>query len=138
MKKFSKFLLIAAMLGGMSVASYAGDKDPLFVNIITDDPHSSQMAIHFGEVMFNKGHPLTILLNNKGVNVLQKSKASKYVFQQKTISSLSEKGATILYCPMCLQAMKMKESDVIGGVKASDPDTIEQALFKDNTKTLTW
>ena len=139
MKFVFKMLVAFVVLMGVGSANlFAGDnKDPIFVNMISDDPHGTIMALHFSTKMLNKGHPISILINNKGINVILKSN-KKYAEQQKMIEVLVNKGATVLYCPMCLEALKKKEADVISGVKESSPDLMEQALFKDNTKTMTW
>lgn len=39
---------------------------------------------------------------------------------------------------MCMKHYGVKEADLIDGAKVSNPDLVGGALFKDNTKTLTW
>lgn len=134
----SLFLIVVMLLGGMSNPAFAGDNDPLFVNITTDDAYRAGMGISFGKAMMGKGHPLTILLNDKGVFVASTAKSKKYAENQKMLSELAEKGATILACPACLKHYKVKETDLLTGVKVGSPDSIGGALFKDNTKTMTW
>ncbi len=51
----------------MVTPALAGDADPLFINLISDDPHRADMAISFGKNQLERSHPLTIFLNDKGV-----------------------------------------------------------------------
>lgn len=48
------------------------------------------------------------------------------------------KGATVLICPMCMKHYGVKEADLLSGLKVGKPELTGGALFKDNTKTLTW
>jgi sulfur relay (sulfurtransferase) complex TusBCD TusD component (DsrE family) len=138
-----KFLLqvlvaIAISLGGAAHYANAGDTDPLFVNLTTDDSHRSTMAIGFGANQLERGHPLTIFLNDKGVLIGAKANAAKFPDQQKALSALVGKGATIIVCPSCMKQFGIQDSDLLPGLKVGKPEITGGALFKDNTKTLTW
>jgi sulfur relay (sulfurtransferase) complex TusBCD TusD component (DsrE family) len=96
------------------------------------------MAITFGKHQLERGHPLTIFLNDKGVFVGSKAQASKYTDHQKALSELMSKGATVIACPMCMEHYGVKETDLLPGIKVGKPELTGGALFKDDTKTLTW
>lgn len=132
------FLIALMLLGGMANPAFAGDNDPLFANITTDDAYRASMGIGFGKAMMERGHPLTILLNDKAVFVASKLKSKKYAENQKMLAELVEKGATVLVCPTCMKHYKVKEADLMPGAKVGSADSIGEALFKDNTKTMTW
>ncbi|HTN93857.1 MAG TPA: DsrE family protein [Gallionella sp.] len=139
MKFLPRLLLaFALIIGTIAAPAFAGDTDPLFVNLTTNDAHRSNMAISFGKNQLERGHPLTIFLNDKGVFIGSKSKAAKFKGQQKMLSEIQSKGAVVLVCPMCMKHYKVKESDLLPGLKVGNPELTGGALFKDNTKTLTW
>jgi sulfur relay (sulfurtransferase) complex TusBCD TusD component (DsrE family) len=115
------------------------EKDaPLFINLTSDDPHRVNMALSFGMKQLDRGHPLTIFLNDKGVYVGSTANAGQFAEQQKTIAALVEKGAVVFICPMCMEHYGIQESDLLPGLKVSDPDSIGEYLFKPKTRTLNW
>ena len=60
------------------------------------------------------------------------------VEQQKMLSALMSKGATVIACPMCMKHYGVKDADLIEGVKVGNPDLTGNLLFKEDTKILTW
>jgi sulfur relay (sulfurtransferase) complex TusBCD TusD component (DsrE family) len=142
------FFVLALVVGGSALmgcvaapaqtapASGAGDR--LFINLTSDDPHRVNMALSFGMKQLDRGHPLTIFLNDKGVYVGSQANASKFTEQQTTIATLLKKGAVVFICPMCMEHYGIKQADLLPGLKVSDPDAIGEHLFKPNTQTLTW
>jgi len=138
--KFVTQLLLALtfIAGGVASSAFAGDADPLFINLITDNPHRATMGVYFGKEQFDRGHPLTIFLNDKGVLVGSKAKSAKFSDHQKVLAELINKGAAVHICSMCMSAYGVKEKDILPGIKISSPELTGAALFKDNTKSLTW
>jgi len=131
-------LALALCLGAIATPTFAGDTDPLFVNLTTDDSHRANMAISFGGNQYKLGHPLTIFMNDKGVLLATTANASQFAEQQKALADLISKGATIIVCPMCMKHYGINEADLLPGMKVGKPELTGPALFKDNTKTLTW
>ena len=131
-------LTFALIVGSIVNPAFAGNSDPLFVNLTTDDAHRVEMGISFGKNQLERGHPLTIFLNDKGVFVGSKGNATKFADHQKALGELISKGAVVLICPMCMKHYGVKESDLIQGLKVGNPELTGSALFKENTKTLTW
>jgi sulfur relay (sulfurtransferase) complex TusBCD TusD component (DsrE family) len=139
MRFFSTLLLgLALLVANISAPAFAANADPLFVNMTTDDPHRASMAIVFGKNQLERGHPLTVLLNDKGVFVGSKANAAKFAEQQKMLAEVLGKGGAVLVCPMCMKHYGVKESDLLPGLKVGNPDLTGGALFKDNTRTLSW
>lgn len=138
--KFISHLLVALALciGAIATPVFAGDTDPLFVNLTSDDPHRANMAITFGGNQHERGHPLTIFLNDKGVLIGSKANSAKFADHQMALAELMSKGAAVIICPMCMKHYGVKESDLLPGLKVGKPELTGGALFKDNTKTLTW
>jgi sulfur relay (sulfurtransferase) complex TusBCD TusD component (DsrE family) len=131
-------ILFVLLAGLVTVPVFAGDKDPLFVNMTTDEPHRANMAVSFGLHQMERGHPLTIFLNDKGVFVGSKANAGKFAEQQKILADVMSKGATVIACPMCMKHYGVSEADLLPGIKVGKPDLTGGALFRDDTKTLTW
>jgi sulfur relay (sulfurtransferase) complex TusBCD TusD component (DsrE family) len=131
-------LALAFVLGSLSLPAMAGPSDPLFVNLTSDDVHRANMALTFGKNQLERGHPLTVFLNDRAVHIGSKANAPKFTEPQKTIGELVSKGATVLMCPMCMKHHGIKEADLLPGVAIGNPELTGGALFKDNTKTLTW
>lgn len=139
MRFFLRAVLIFALIaGGVVNPTFAGNSDPLFVNLTTDDAHRANMGISFAKNQLERGHPLTIFLNDKGVLIGSKENATKFADHQKMLGELASKGAVILVCPMCMKHYGMKEVDLLPGLKVGNPELTGGTLFKDNTKTLTW
>jgi len=138
--KFIKHLFVILALGCAAITApvFAGDKDPLFINLTTDDSHRATMGIGFGVKQMERGHPLTIFLNDKGVFIGAKANAAKYAEHQKMLAEVMAKGATVLICPMCSKHYGVDTKDVLPGIKVGSPELTGGALFKDNTKSLTW
>jgi sulfur relay (sulfurtransferase) complex TusBCD TusD component (DsrE family) len=138
--KYITSLLLALSLWLVASASHvsAGDTDPLFINMTTDGTHRARMALAFGQNQQERGHPLTLFLNDRGVLVGSKAQAKKFAEHQKVLTTLMSKGATVIACPMCMKEYGVKEADLLPGIKISSPEAVGGALFKDNTKTLTW
>jgi sulfur relay (sulfurtransferase) complex TusBCD TusD component (DsrE family) len=139
MKLLASFLVALALLvGGVTSPAMAGDTDPLFVNLTTDEPHRANMGISFGNNQADRGHPLTIFLNDRGVLIGSRANAEKFAAHQKMLAELLSKGAVVLICPMCMAHYGVKESDLLPGLKVGNPGLLDAALFKGSTKTLTW
>lgn len=137
MRKTIQLLALLSLLL-LSSTAFAGASDPLFINLTSDDPHRALMAISFGQAQLERGHPLTIFLNDKAVLVGSKKNAAKFAEQQKMLSAVAAKGGAVLMCPMCSKKFGVAEADFVAGAKLTNPDITGPALFKDNTKTLAW
>jgi len=139
MKFFSPLLLaLALIVGGITTPAFAEDRAPLFINLTTDDPHRADMGISFGKNQLERGHPLTIFLNDKGVLIGSQENAAPFAEHQKVLGELVDQGATVLICPMCMKHYGVKEADLLPGLQVGNPELTGGALFKDNTRTLTW
>ncbi len=126
------------VLAGFSQIAKAGSSDPLFVNLTTDDNHKANMAIAFSLEQLKHGHPVTIYINSQAVRIVNKANSSRYAMQQQKLTELASKGGTVFVCQVCEKFLKFQESDLIPGVKLSTADLVSAALFRDNTKTLSW
>jgi sulfur relay (sulfurtransferase) complex TusBCD TusD component (DsrE family) len=142
--KASKYYIVALafLMTGFVLTSglvaYAGKEDPLFTNLSSDDSHRSAMALRFSKAMMERGHPLTVFLNDKGVMIASKTKSGEFADQQKELSALMGKGAVVIVCQSCLQHFGLKDTELLDGVKLGTPDMTSEALFKEHTRTMAW
>jgi sulfur relay (sulfurtransferase) complex TusBCD TusD component (DsrE family) len=138
MKTIGRLMLALGLVVAAAAQAVAGDSDPLFINLTTDDGHRANMALNFGTKQMERGHPLTVFLNDKGVYLGSKAGADKLAEQQKAIGELVGKGATVIVCPLCMKHYGVAESDLLGGLQVGNPELTGGLLFKDGTQTLTW
>ena len=114
------------------------DGAPLFINLITDDPHRAHMALHFGQKQLELGHPLTVFLNDRGVLIAAEQGAERFGLHQEIIGELVTAGAKVIVCPMCMKHYGVAESDLLDGLALGNPKLTGGALFAPDTRTLTW
>ena len=136
--KFLRILVVLVIvLAGLVHVASAGSSDPLFVNLSTNDHHRANMAIALSKEMLKHGHPVTIYLNSQAVQMVNKNNA-EYAMQQKKLGEFISKGGTVLVCPVCQKFLSINQADLIPGVQLSNAIKVDQALFKPNTKALSW
>jgi sulfur relay (sulfurtransferase) complex TusBCD TusD component (DsrE family) len=129
------FALLALLAAAPASADTGGS---LFVNLTNDESHRADMAMGFSKAMLERGHALTVWLNDKGVLLASKEHAGKFADQQKMLTELMAKGATVIACPVCMKHYGVKDGDLIEGVKVGNPDMTSALLFKEDTRTLSW
>jgi predicted peroxiredoxin len=111
---------------------------PLFINLITDDPHRAHMALHFGRNQLQRGHPVTVFMNDRGVFIAAKQGAERFGLHHGLIAELLEAGAKIIVCPMCMKYYGVAQADLLDGLAVGNPELTGGALFAPDTRTLTW
>ncbi len=138
MLKRLKQSLLLACLSLFVMTSYAANPDPLFVSLTSDEPHRVTMALNFSKHHAANGHPLSIFLSDKGVYLGVKASSSNYPEQQKLLAEMIASGSTVIMCPPCLRHYGFTEADLLPGIKLGGAKVTGEALFKPNTKTLSW
>jgi sulfur relay (sulfurtransferase) complex TusBCD TusD component (DsrE family) len=134
-----KLFLLLAFVGAIAAMPVAADSHgSLFVNLTTDETHRADMALVFSKAMIERGHPVTIWLNDRAVFLGSRQNSATFAEQQKSLTDLMGKGATVIACPFCLKHYAVEPGTLLDGVKVGNPDMTSAILFKDDTKTLTW
>ena len=136
--RFVLSTLIVALCLGFASRVQAGDKDPLFVSVTTDDDYRSGLALHLAKRMSDLGHPVTLFFNDRGIFVASKANAKKFEEQHALLAELAKAGATMIACPFCMKHYGIKEAELVEPIRVGNPQMIGEALFRDNTKTLAW
>jgi len=130
------FAILVVVVFGMR--AFAGTSDPLFINLTSDDGHRSIMALGFGKAQMERGHPLTVYLNDKGVLLASVKNTRQFSEQQNILSGIIAKGGKVIVCPFCSKTFGVSETDLVQGAQMGNPDLTGAALFQDNAKTLSW
>ena len=81
---------------------------------------------------------MTVFLNDRGVYLGSKAKAEPFAEQQKALAELMGKGAVVIVCPLCMKHYGVAQTDLIPGAQVGNPELTGNALFRDDTRTLTW
>jgi len=138
MLKHVKQTLLLTCLSLFVMTGYASNLDPLFVSLTSDEPHRASMALNFSKHHAVNGHPLSVFLSDKGVYLGVKAGALSYPEQQKLLAEMIASGSTVIMCPPCLRHYGFTEADLLPGIKMGGAKVTGEALFKPNTKTLSW
>lgn len=138
MKLLARIVLALGLIAAVAPPLLAADHDPLFINLTSDDGHRAQMALVFGAKQQQLGHPLTVWLNDKAVNLGAKTKAAEFAAQQQTLTEMMGKGAKVVVCPMCMKHYGVAETDLLPGLEIGNPEMTGAALFADGARALSW
>jgi sulfur relay (sulfurtransferase) complex TusBCD TusD component (DsrE family) len=136
-----RFLLgIIPAIGALAAtnAAASGGSAPLFVNLTTDDPHRIAMALAVGASARQRGHPVTIFLNDRGVFAGSTRYADRFAAQQRAMAELVQRSVSLLVCPMCMAHHGIGAGDVLPGLVISHGERLEAALFAESVRTLSW
>jgi sulfur relay (sulfurtransferase) complex TusBCD TusD component (DsrE family) len=138
MLKYTKQTLLLVCISSFVMTSYATSLDPLFLSLTSDEPHRATMALNFGKHHAANGHQLSVFLSDKGVYLGVKTGSSNYQEQQKLLSEMIASGSTVIMCPPCLRHYGFTEADLMPGIKLGGAKVTGEALFRPNTKTMSW
>jgi predicted peroxiredoxin len=139
MKLLSRLLLpLALLIAGALHPVHAGDTDPLFINLSTDEPQRALAGLTFGLHQHENGHPLTLFLNDRGVLLGSRSHADKLAEPQRLVAELIQRGAVVLIAPPSMKHYGVREDDLLPGVQLSNRKLSGEALFRGTTRALSW
>ncbi|MDP3286841.1 MAG: DsrE family protein [Methyloversatilis sp.] len=119
-------------------AAQAAEPPSLFLNLTTDNSQRSETGLIFARDQMARGHALTVLLNDQAVRMGSSTNLRNFVNQQKLLRELMGKGAVVLVCRVCMRHYGVTEASLMQGMQLDDPQRVGEALFRDNTRSLTW
>lgn len=135
----SRLLLpIALIVTAAGMPAFAAEPPSLFLNLTTDNSQRSETGLIFARDQMARGHALTVLLNDQAVRMGSSTNLRNFVNQQKLLRELMGKGAVVLVCRVCMRHYGVTEASLMQGMQLDDPQRVGEALFRDNTRTLTW
>lgn len=116
----------------------AADRPSLFLNLTSDNSQRSETGLTFAKEQLARGHGLTVLLNDQAVRMASSANLRNFIPQQKLLRELMGQGAVVLVCRVCMRHYGVTEASLMQGMQLDDPERVGDALFRDNTRTLTW
>jgi sulfur relay (sulfurtransferase) complex TusBCD TusD component (DsrE family) len=118
----TKIFVAAAALCALlcAQAGLAADKKLLVVNLTSYTTEESRKAINYAKDELEQGRPVVIFLNDRGVLAASKINAESYKEQQRSLTDLMKRGATVLVCPDCLKQHGIDPASLLAGVKVSE------------------
>lgn len=154
--RVSRFLLVAVSFVVLATGSLtlpvaahaqtqASPDAPLFINVTSEDPWKVAMAAFFGtNFALKQGHkPVVMFVNVQAVPFFTKAKADARSEQfgktvQEMIKEFQGAGGKVLICPVCMKALNIGEGDLIAGAEVASVKSVDEILFRPDTKTLNW
>jgi predicted peroxiredoxin len=156
MQRIVIFLLGAFVGGGLMASVPSGkahddltgalaapENHPLLVHMTSADTWRGAMGLEFAQAMLKIGHPVAVFLNLDAVKLAlrtgeQEKKRSMQQLPRDLVADLVRGGAVVLICQPCLEEFGLRLDDVVPGVQLGRPGYLENFVFADNVRTLTW
>jgi len=140
--------LIAAVPPGKAHDDLTGglttpENHPLLIHMTTGESWRGAMGLEFAQAMLKIGHPVAVFLNLDAVKLAvrtgeQEKKPSMQRVPREIIADLIREGAIVLICQPCLAEFGLRLDNIVPGVQLSRPGYLENFVFADNVRTLTW
>jgi predicted peroxiredoxin len=138
-------LMFAVCVAFTPVSAHAQDKQALFINVTNDDPWKVAMAAFFGtNFALKQGHgSVVIFVNVQATSLFQKNKANVRAEQfgrtvHDMIRDFQAAGGKVLICPVCMKALGIADTDLIDGAEVATVKSVDDVLFRPDTRTLSW
>jgi len=119
------------------------ENHPLLIHMTTGESWRGGMGLEFAQAMLKIGHPVAVFLNLDAVKLAvrtgeQEKKASMQQVPREIIADLIREGAIVLICQPCLAEFGLALDNIVPGVQLGRPGYLENFVFADNVRTLTW
>jgi predicted peroxiredoxin len=127
------------LTGGLT----APQDHPLLIHMTTGEPWRGALGLEFAQAMLKSGHPVAVFLNLDAVKLAlrtgeQEKKPTMAQIPREIIADLIREGAIVLICQPCLAEFGLKLDSIVPGVQVSRSGYLENFVFADNVRTLTW
>lgn len=129
---------LALSLGLLALPARAGDTDPLFILLGSDEPQRAVAGLTLGLHQHQSGHPLTLFLSDRAVLLGARSQAERYAAPQQLLQELLRQGAMVLVSPVSMRHHGVSEADLLPGLQVGNRQLTGEALFRSGTRTLSW
>ena len=149
--RFRQFaVMVASLIVAFSalvapMTAQAQDKSALFINLTNDDPWKVAMAAFFAtNFALKQDHkPVVIFVSVQATSMFHKNKANVRAEQfGKTVHEMYREfqaaGGKVLICPVCMKALSMADTDLIEGAEVATVKSVNEVLFRADTKVMAW
>ena len=117
----SRTLRILAMLVAITMPlSVFAAKEPIYINLATNDPAKVLMGLDAGRQYAEKGYPIVIYLNDKAVSLGLASNGHESNEELALLKAIAG-GAKVLICPSCLEIYGFSNQLLVSGIIAGTP-----------------
>jgi predicted peroxiredoxin len=103
----------------------------LVVHVATDDPAAANMAVMFANNMQDKGKPVVLFLDVKGVGIGVKTPPKNLEDAASKVKTFLNNGGRVLVCHHCLGMAGFKEDDLLPSAELGIPERMYN-LFQNN------
>lgn len=139
MHPFSRRLFMAMLFSaGMTLPAHAASDTPFIAHISTDDANRVSKAVAFSRGQFNRGHPLMVYLDDRGVFLGARMSANRYPEQQRILLELISRGVRVIICPYSMRIYGLTENDLLPGLTVGTPEMADDTLFNERARYLSW
>jgi predicted peroxiredoxin len=119
------------------------ENHPLLVHMTNGDLWRGATGLEFAQSMRRLGHPVAVFLNLDAVKLadrtgVQEKRRAMAQIPRDIIADLIREGAIIMVCAPCLEEFGLKLDHIVPGVQLGRPGYLENFVFADNVRTLTW
>ena len=91
-------------------------KEPIYINLATNDLGKVLMALDASRQYAEKGYPIVIYLNDKAVTLGVEVSSGGISKEQVAIKRAIANGATVIICPTCLEDQGFTRINLMQGV----------------------
>lgn len=112
----SRVFRILATLAVISLPLSAfAAKEPIYINLATNDPGKVLMALDAGRQYAEKGYPIVIYLNDKAALLGVEAQSGVVSKEGEAIRQAIANGAKIIVCPSCLENYGFTRNNLVQG-----------------------
>jgi hypothetical protein len=113
----SKILRMLTVLAFIALPlSALAIKEPIYINLATNDSGKVLMALDASRQYAEKGYPIVIYLNDKAVMLGVEASSGGASKEQVAIKRAIANGATVIICPTCLEDQGFTRINLMQGV----------------------
>ena len=122
----------------------AQDNAPLFINLSNDDPWKVAMAAFFGtHFALKQNHPAVIFVSVQATPMFHKNKSEVRAEQfgrtvHEMLREFQAADGRLLICTVCMKATGIAAGDLIEGAEVATVKSVNELLFRPESKTLAW
>lgn len=107
------------------------DKGTLVINLTSgkEDLHKATMALQLAGHGLADGRKVVVFLNVRGTDLARKQAPASWVFGKNPpvpdmLKDLLKRGAAVMVCPQCMEALEIKKEDLVDGAQVASRESL--------------